>query len=182
MLPLWSDMAINMTTDGDQRSYHYMFADQKTSAVTHNIVQFGDFIDLNKSQHLKLESPWKFSEKSGVKFSLSQPTWNLGKQLTDFNMISGVTDFKYQNSTNLQMLFFYPDSDGTKHTLIEAGTPMYHFLPLSDRPVKIVKHLISKEEWTSMGNAVVKFNNSYKVRKTRTDEQESKCPFHRMFK
>jgi hypothetical protein len=182
MIPLWSDVAINLTRDNEQRSYRYMFADQVSNAVHHHSIQYGNFIDADRIQHLKLGSPWKLREKSGVKFSLNQPTWNLGNHMADFSVIPGVTDFKYQDSTNIQMMFYYPESNGTKQLLIEAGTPMYHVIPLSDRPIKIVKHLVSKEEWESSGNSAIKFNNSYKVRKTRMDNQESKCPFGRMFK
>lgn len=182
MIPLWSDLAINLTKDNEQRYYRYMFADHASNAVHHNNIQFENFINPERTQHLKLGSPWKLREKTGVKFSLSQPTWNLGQQLPDFNVIPGVSDFKYQNSTNIQMLFYYPEQDTTKNLLIEAGTPMYHVIPLSDRPVKIVKHLIAKEEWEMMGNAPIKFNNSYKHRKNKMDNQESKCPFHGWFK
>jgi hypothetical protein len=145
-------------------------------------MQYGNFIDTNEIQHLKLVSPWKFKEKSGVMFNLSQPTWHLGNHVRDFCILPGVTDFKYQTATNIQMLGYYPETDGTKQILIEAGTPLYHVTPLSDKKVIIKKHLVTEAEWESMGNSAIKFNNSYKVRKERMDNAESKCPFSRMFK
>jgi hypothetical protein len=182
ILPLWSDVAINLTKDADQRYYRYHFANQRSVIEHHSSIQYGKFIDTNEIQHLKLVSPWKFKEKTGTMFNLSQPTWHLGTHVKDFCIIPGVTDFKYQNSTNIQMLGYYPETDGTRHILIEAGTPMYHATPLSDKRVVIKKHLISESEWQLMGNAAIKFNNSYKARKDRMDNVESKCPFSRMFK
>jgi len=182
ILPLWSDLAINVMSTGDDRRYSYMFADQESTANHHNPEQFGNFVDPSKLQHLKLGSPWKFKEKSGVTFSLNQPTWNLQNHIVDFTIIPGLSDFKYQNSTNIQMLLHYPPSNTTKHLLIEAGTPMYHIIPMSDKKVTIKKHLVSREEWDSMGNALIKFSGSYKARKDKMNDSESKCPFSRMFK
>lgn len=174
IIPLWSDLAINIINNDGFPVIKWAFCDADSKAQIHSAVQFKGFVSTERLQHLKIITPWQFKEKHGVKFVFFQPAWAHQKLSSHFSSISGITDFKYQTSTNIQMLINYPKEIKTDSILIEAGTPLYQFLPMSDRPLKFHFHLINEQLYNSI-NIPDKFSNMYFHRKKLI---EKKCPFH----
>jgi len=126
---------------------------------------------------IKLMSPWRFQEKTGVSFSWNQPTWNLYKNITDVVVVPAVTNFKHQTGTHINV-FINKNSDPFT---IEGGTPMVHLIPLSDKRIKIKNHLISLEEFDKKGIpeefSRILPNRYTRYQKASNKDKTSKCPF-----
>jgi hypothetical protein len=174
-IPLWSDISIEMELIADQKIWRYKFADKKSWLDSHDQQQYNGIVDYSKYQQLKFNPPWFLEEKSGVKFMMSQHTWNIVEESSNFTVLPGIIDFKYQSSVNISTMVRYPEV-GLLSMMFEAGTPLVHLTPLTDKRVEIKTHLISATEFERK-HPMTKFVDNYKERKTRIDEQESKCPF-----
>jgi hypothetical protein len=177
IIPLWSDLAITLRNDGGYTSYNYQFSDNESIADTHPNSQFAGFYNVKEMQHLKLVTPWKLRESSGINFSMTQPVWNMQDYNKHITILPGITDFKYQDSVNIQMLINYPELNNKLELILPAGLPVCQLVPLTDRPVKIKRHLIDKIKYQAMGNRAFKFNGNYMFRKKLIDSNDSKCPF-----
>jgi hypothetical protein len=176
IIPLWSDLALTLKNTEGAGSYGYQFADNTSVIEAHPTKQYEGFTDKHTLQHLKLVTPWRLREKTGVKFVCMQPTWSLQNLNSDITILPGISDFKYQDSTNIQMLVRYPTYNLTTSLLINVGTPMVHMIPMSDRPIKITTHLVDRVKYNDMGNSGVTFSGAYLQRKKMIDQQPT-CPF-----
>jgi len=171
MLPLWSDLSIQMTSNG---MYSWRYADGESSCTIHRPEQLGSLLEEAKVEHMKITSPWIFSCNEDVQWYFTQPIWN-HDAASNFCIPSGVLSFKYQGTTNINMLIRKQDTMFT----INQGTPMAHMVPLSDRPIKIKNHLLTGEEYFRKDrfSRPLHFENSYYKRIKILKEKESKCPF-----
>jgi hypothetical protein len=121
--------------------------------------------------HIKLTSPWFFEEKQGIKFSWNPCMWNGTHHKADMHILSGVVDYKYQHTTNVNAFI--------KHGSIvklDAGEPLVHLIPLSDKKVKVRNHLLTDAEFSkrfAIEMQASNYNNPRNVKKPK----ESKCPF-----
>lgn len=174
-IPFWSDLAITIEKDNDRCNIKWQFSDVNSHIESHSPLQFQGFVDPNILHHLKIIVPWQLKEKTGVKFALFQPTWALKSNNNFLNMISGISDFKFQSSVNIQVFAKYPKHDEKYELLLSAGTPLYQIVALSDRPIKIIRHLIDEKIYNNKFIAD-KFSNMYFHRKKLI---ENKCPFHK---
>ena len=170
-IPLWSELVIETSADG---SIKYQWAlDQSSDIVSHSAVQMGNNFD--DMIHLKLQSPWLFNEKSGVNFVWSEPSWNLLPTKSNIRVLPGVTNYKYQADTNINI--FIPRTNNRIE--LEAGLPLVHLVPISDKNIEIVHHLIDKSEFIKMSNRIgsFKFRNSFRTMLKIKEDEPSKCPF-----
>jgi len=174
VIPLWSDLVIETKFDGDIR---YQFASGSPASIidSHNRLQFGNYFD--NLIHAKISSPWFLSEKTGIKFHFSNPVWNL-INVFDGNILPGIIDFKYQHQTNINM--FLPKVNQSYY--LEAGTPLVHLHPLTEKKVSIKIHCVSADEMTKIhqrSNNHFKFTGSFDTKKRIMDKSitERKCPF-----
>lgn len=181
MIPMWSDLGIELSNENNQLTYRYHFADNISSAQVHEYKQFQNFVNPNLFQQFKATAPWKIKTKENIDFVYVQPTWNWQNSIKDVILLPGILNFKYQNVCNLQILVEYP-SVGTKFLLFPAGTPTCQLIPMSDRPIKIITHLIEKSKYDYLGNMTIKFNQSYKHYKNIIDKKEPQCPFTKLLK
>ena len=172
IIPFWADIKIEMHGDGKYYITGHNVPTVNINATTHPRWQTGNEIYQDCS-HLKIDSPWFFEEKSGVKFSWNACMWNNTSYLNDAHILSGVLDFKTQKSTNLNMFI----KNGSVVTL-NAGDPMVHLIPISDKKIKIHNHLISDEEFGKKWRIEV-FANDYFVTRVKKmkNEEPKKCPF-----
>lgn len=138
--PLWSDLRVDIMPDGD---FRYQFADGLSRAQAHGPGQMVGNPILQTHTHLKLENPWFGKEVSGAKLLLLPPIWD-GFGVEDICIPHGVISFERYMSLNVNM-FFKRLTETTTYEL-NFGQPIAHFVPLSDRPVKLRYELISKEE------------------------------------
>jgi hypothetical protein len=129
------------------------------SAESHNSKQWGDY--LKSYHHLKLNSPWKIREKTGVNFLFTNCFWHDDefKPLT----VNGMVDYKYQHTTSVNLLIqknMFP-----KEFTIPAGKELAHVVPLSEADIKIQMHTVSQAEYSTFNPPVWTMNGQYYKRK-----------------
>jgi hypothetical protein len=170
VLPMWSDLAINLP-GGNDSSYTWQFADYKSSADVHGKEQHKGFLESNRYAHLKIYSPWSVKCKEDISFLSCNPFWN-NQQPEEIIITPGVSNFKYQHSTNAQL--FLVRGEQTKTLMIRHGNPLLMLFPLTERPVKIRHHLVTEEELKRIHIPIVSFvKNYFASKKVRS------CPYNR---
>jgi hypothetical protein len=173
VLASWTDIQIKTNHD----SYYLMMAKQ---AVNKNYPMFenhgrdqhsGIFDD---KLHMKLYSPWYLKQNKKCNFALMPAVWHDPVNWQNFTILPGVLDFKYQHSTNINLFL----ERNRERIFIEAGTPLYHIVPLTDDPVEFKCHLVSTEELNKIYHSKYgSFNGAYKNAKRHENEKEKSCPF-----
>lgn len=165
--PLWSDVRVDVIPDG---GFRYQFADGVSSARDHFPAQMPGNPFSQTHTHLKLESPWFGKETSGVKFLLLPPVWD-GFGVEDVFVPHGVVTFGRSLGLNVN-LFFKRTPEITTYEL-NFGQPIAHFVPLSDRPVKLNYELISQEELARMASR----NGMHFFFENRLKKASKLCPY-----
>lgn len=169
-LPLWSELQIEI----DERNlYNWQFADMETVAHPHHAnIQAPGF--LSDYGHIKIISPWLFKTKEEISWVWSHPVYNFPDS-NDIVSMPAVVNYKWQRSTNLNV---FVNLKQPKKITLKPGQTMALMTPMSDRKVKVVRHLVSKEEFEQLftGNRVFTFYNTYNSRKNLV-EKFKECPF-----
>ena len=142
LLPLWSDLFLEIGKAGTE-NYRWQYSDRKSDIQVHPARDWGDEFPTTKYQHLKLDSPWFFECEEDIRFLATSPEWQFDT-LDGIHILSGVLGFNAQGTTNINM-FARRDAEVRKK-IIPCGTPIYQFIPLTDRKVVLKTHLISKNE------------------------------------
>jgi hypothetical protein len=158
VLPLWSDLHVDVAAHGDPQ-FLYQFADRISEAEPHGAEQWGDFADPNKIQHLKLISPWSIRCNKKVDFLAIEPTWNMFSSLPGVRVPPGVVNFFWQTTSNINLLLTKNPSP-TLYRL-PVGTPLLHYVPLTERVVQLKLHLVTDSELKKVKSAPVSFLRSY---------------------
>lgn len=143
-IPLWTDFSVK--TNESSKSAEWLCADRNTTVQAHDLAQFGSYLNRNKFIHLKIVAPWLLSCKEEIKFVFSGNNWSLDTP-QDLVIPNGVTNFKYQNSVNINMLLFFRGSQILK---LNANSPLIHMFPMTEREVKIKINLVSEEEYSKI--------------------------------
>jgi hypothetical protein len=172
IIPLWTDVIFEPKQAANRESALAMVTPPFTYQ-THDRKQYTGLFD--NSIHLKLNSPWKLVEKSGVKFSWQAPVYNLHKNIQQFTILPGIVTYDYQTITHVNM-FINAESD---RFILNAGTPMVHMIPLTDKKVVYKHHLVDEDEWTKIG-IPYEFSKILPGRYNRyvaESKKTSKCPF-----
>jgi hypothetical protein len=165
-LPLWSEIEILIAESGD---FSLQYADRTSRAETHSATQYAGFLEGTNYKHLKLASPWLFKCKEDINWMYSLPTYNL-KSFDDFVMLPGLLNFSKQPETNIQLLV---NTAKPKIIAMPFQTP-FLLTPMSDKKVRITRHLVSKEEFTSMDEVGLP---STFIGKYKTHAKVKKCPY-----
>lgn len=173
-IPLWSDLLFKINSN--ESFTNWQFSDKVTHASSHPKEQMEGFMSDSEFAHLKIESPWLFRCKEEVSWVWTQPMWNF-KTPFDILIPPAIVDYKYNNSTNVNMLIRLTED---KEILLPAGLPMANLFPMTEKDVVIHKHLISKDEHSMLHDVTYPstFVNKYKNAKKILQRKESKCPFH----
>jgi hypothetical protein len=174
IMPFWTDAIVFMEPQGSGK-FGWQSAHDSTDVVVHPIEQRGDYLPESKYLHIKIFSPWYFSSNSDIKWGWNQPSWNF-KELDQYWVLPGVLDYKYQHTTHIN-LALARDPRERKRIFINAGQPLVHLLPMTEKEVVVHNHLVSKDEMAKLKNVNVnrfKFNNLYKEGKKFT----TKCPIN----
>lgn len=177
ILPLWSEAVIKVggQTGHSKQDYSYQFADSTSEMGHHSVEESNDVYPCSQYQHLKITSPWVFVCDEDVSFMQIQPTWNFSNP-DELFMPPGVLSFKYQSATNINM-FYKRQAQDAVHTL-EFGQPLLHYVPLTERKVRLELHLVSDETLRKINskNTRLSFFGKYRPKKAALDERG--CPFH----
>ncbi len=175
IIPLWSDLFVEIYKDENhQGGYNYQFADQISSAVHHNREQFVDF--LPGSVHLKIHNPWLITCDEEVNFLIMAPFWNHPNN-TNLVICPGMVEFKYQVHCHINTFFLF---NGDRSTFtIEAGSPITQIIPITERPVVIKHHLLSRQEMLNLHHRTYSnsfFVHNYKRIKKIIQKEKLECP------
>jgi hypothetical protein len=128
-------------------------------AESHNSKQWGDY--LKNYYHVKLISPWRIKEKTGVQFLYTNCFWHDD----EFKpiVVNGSVEYKYQTTTSVNMLV--PKALYPKDLIIPAGKPLAQIIPMSEKSVEIKMHTVTKYEYLKIGAHSFAFNGQYFKRK-----------------
>lgn len=169
IIPMWSDLDIGVGPKGTG-GWRYQYADEGSSLVTHDPAQWGGLRDPRDIFHAKLTSPWHIRAKDDTRFIQMAPTYNLPASLRGMEFMPGNIEFKHQTATHMILLFDRPDGDQEIVYKLPLGMPIAHFIPLTEKKVKIKTHLVDEKEMRKIEITRVGFIDSYgKVKK---------CPFN----
>lgn len=109
----------------------------------HSPSQWGNNSLFKDYVHFKFLSPWRFVEKTGVRWLFINPYWH--DPNIKYHVPPGMLEYKYQHATNVNM--FLPKNSFPKNLTIPVGTPLAHIIPMSDKDVVIHTHEISEDEY-----------------------------------
>ena len=157
IIPMWSDLAIEMRETS--YNYHIALSTSGDDLVTHPVQQHGD--SFKNLVHIKMNSPWIFEEKTGVEFLFAGCPWSTLPLIPKMHVVHGVVNYKYQTSVNINTFWL---TDNTPYTVeMEAGMPLAHVIPLSDKNAVPHIHVISEGEYKNKarGGIATKFAGSY---------------------
>ena len=159
ILPLWSDLIVDVNKEG----YFYVFADKKSFSQEHNPKQHGN--SFNNFHHMKIISPWYVVEKSGIKFAFLEPTWDWAKERHSLRILPAVVSYDLQSATNINI--FLEKKEKEYRVQIDAGEPIVHLIPLTDKKVNLKTHIVDQAEYDliSTRNPPTKFVGSFEVYK-----------------
>lgn len=175
MIPLWSDLAITTVADGRWGTQWSDTSQFSSNILQHPPVQFGEMSP--NDIHIKIVSPWIMSEKTGVNFLFTAPTWNNPNPF--LRALPGVMNYKYQHSTNINLLAVKADAS----TILKHGEPLIHLIPMCDDRITVKTHLIDQREFERLSvrtAGTFTFKNLYQSRKKINDSEGKKCPFHNL--
>ena len=109
---------------------------------THSSKQWLDSY-LTGFYHVKLLSPWKIKEKTGVNFLYTNCFWH-DDTFKPF-VVNGVVDYKYQHTTSVNMLI--PKTIFPKEVNIPLNKELAHVIPMSEKDIDIKMHTVTQEEF-----------------------------------
>lgn len=153
MLPMWCDIRVNVSKEG---GIHPMVPSQRFSVEQHPPEQHAGF--LSSFQNLKLKAPWHVREKTGAKFLGLHPVWNYPVPV-EYTVPTGILDFKYQNSIHVNTMVEIREEKYSYN--LNIGDPVYHLIPLSEKPVKIHLHQVTEAELRKLDYAHFSFFGVY---------------------
>lgn len=170
IIPLWSDLAIQTDPSG---SYRWKFSDETSEIDVHDFKTQAPNL-LPNYGHLKLVSPWLFKTNENIKWVWSHPIYSFPNS-NDVVTFPAVVSYKHQHTTNINLMV---NTTKSQIILIGQGQPMCHITPMSDRKVKIVRHLVSQKEYKRINSLTtqISFFKKYQTIIKRT-EQFKTCPF-----
>jgi len=187
IIPLWSDAKLGYAPipNGYTTTIQPVtqFSDQLTKCQIHEQKQIGkDFMPDNLYAHFKIFSPWVFECSENIDWLWLQPTYNF-KEPDSITVLPGVLDFKYNSNVFINFSIRKTSPSNSPNLLsLEAGQPLVHLVPITDKEVIVRNHIVTVDQWNkiSQKNNRVFFSNNHNKKRKLLQEQEvlkSKCPF-----
>lgn len=114
--------------------------------------------------NVKMIIPWKFISNKSFMCMFSPAVYHLDNDVRENVIIpSGLVDYKYVHSTNINMLVKLQKEQKVIH--IKAGTPLVYITPMTTEPVELVLKNVDQLEWEGLENQTVSFKSIYKFLK-----------------
>jgi hypothetical protein len=186
ILPLWTDTQLGYASVSNGYTNNVQpitqFSDQLTTGQIHDQKQIGnDFMPDESYLHFKIFSPWVFECSEDIDWLWTQPTYNF-KYPDKIIILPGILEFKYNSNVFINCSIRKLDENKTPTLLkLEAGQPLVHLTPITDKEIIVRNHLVTPEVWNqkfAKNNRVFFFNNHNKKRNfLKNQEDTSKCPF-----
>lgn len=187
IIPLWTDANLGYATVSNGYTNNIQlvtqFSDGFTKGQVHEQKQIGnEFMPEETYTHFKIFSPWVFECSEDIDWLWSQPTYNF-KYPDQLIILPGALEFKYNSNVFINCSIRKLNETRTPTMLqLEAGQPLVHLIPITDREVVVRNHLVNLEEWNRISqknNRAFFFNNHNKKRNflKKQEENKNKCPF-----
>lgn len=136
VIPVWCDMFVDHANG-------VVKTEPEEMADGHPSWQWGNHSLFKGYHHLKISSPWRFREKTGAKFMMTNSFWN--DPQTNYFVPNGILDFKYQTTTNINIWIPKNKFGGSGKFLLEAGNPLVQIIPLEDKEIVIHMQEVSDD-------------------------------------
>ena len=91
-----------------------------------------------------------FIDNKKIDIIWQQPSYNLIKHFHKLHILPGVVNYKYQSGTNINLMM----APNTRIEL-EAGTPLAHLIPMTEKNVQVKCHLVDNNEYYNLSNRTV---------------------------
>jgi hypothetical protein len=168
IIPCWEDIIINTT----ETEIRLGSASNSVKSEQHAYRQRYGY--LKNFHHTKIISPWLFKCKHDINFSWQKPMYNFENPI-DFILMDGVVSYKYQNATNINLLF----RKTPKTVKLDFLQPLVLITPHTEKRLIFKNHLVPEQQIQQYSDRVIKYINIYNTIKKLTDEKDrKKCPFH----
>jgi hypothetical protein len=182
ILPIWTDVAFQTSNDGQWRA---RVADGNTRIDPHDPQQILNFYE--NHYFFKIRSPWILGSSSDIKYSFNFPFYchsEPAKFIVPYGIIpnnipipKGIkSNVKYITTTNIFLLV----KAGYNEILINAGLPLLHIIPLTDKPINFKTEVLTDNEYKKYGGNIPSTTfSSIGLKRFKTlKEKEKKCPFN----
>lgn len=138
IIPMWTDAQIGyvQANNGYTNTTQFVtqFSDGATKCQVHEQKQIGNnFMPDQTYANFKIFSPWVFDCDEDIDWLWTQPAYNF-KYPDELILLPGALEFKYNSNVfiNLGMRKLNENKE-PKCINIEAGQPLVHLIPLTDR-------------------------------------------------
>jgi len=153
VLPLWTD--IQITAAANPLACKLNVADQDVNRF--RFIMPGTtgrlFTDTSLA-HLKIVPPWFFRCSEEVQFYFSGAFYHLNDP--NFLVCPGLVDYVHQLTPTLQT--FIHTHGGATALELQAGTPLAHIIPLTERPVRLEVHHVTADAFAALGEEEKQMN------------------------
>lgn len=139
IMPLWSDLAIK--TSPSLANTRAVFSDARSKIDLHHNDQAPNFYD--DHYFMKITNPWIMRVKADIKIALLDPFYmnnNTRPYKIPYGMYEPINNIFVAN-----IFLFVPKKEN--NFIINSGTPMYHVLPITERPIKLNNHIVDGNEY-----------------------------------
>lgn len=170
--PLWQDLMIEVSAQ--EKMYWWYAADGVTANIdSHKSEQWDTFVSPDDFAHMKLNSPWLIKTKEDVHWQTMPCYWNERMQ-PNYHVVPGIINTKFVHNMNVNIFMRYNPS---RKFMISHGTPIDHYMPLTDRPIKIKHHFVSQQEYRRIDAHKYMFIGPHNSEVADDRKKKSKCPF-----
>ena len=137
-MPLWTSCEIIVDDRVNDQGYSTSCADGSEIA-SHDPSQGGNFLTSNSLIHFKFDSPWLgySTKKRDLLWDWAPATWNNPALLNKLMIPTAFRNFRGGTSTNIHS---FMDSSKRDVLYLEAGVPMIHMTPMTDKKVEVKCH------------------------------------------
>lgn len=150
ILPMWSDLSIKYSNE----KWSYIFSDETSKLDFHDNEQMPGFY----SDHwfFKITSPWLLVSDNDIKYTATDAFY-LNSKDRNYILPSGINEIINKVCfTNIFLFCKKSDKHLEDIVFINAGTPIHHIIPLTERKVVIKNEVVSASEYkklsTRLGN------------------------------
>lgn len=187
-IPSWFELNITVPRIGETPEWSWSSSNMDVDTDHSHVQRQFEGFSGSHGHNIKIMSPWACRTKEEIYFTWSEPLWNMVDYKNTVSILPAVVNFKYNHATEINL--YVEQKNEPQECTIPAINPLVILHPLTERPIKLVHHLVSKDDWfrlfgidklimrkTSQDSSQI-YNNKKKLYQ-KIEEREEKCPFHR---
>ncbi len=186
VIPSWFEFELSVAPIGGFPEWEWRSSNSDLdTSHSHVQLQFMGFAGQH-GHNIKIVSPWALRTKEEVYFTWTEPLWNMVDYKNTIKILPAVVNYKYNHASEINL--FIEQKDFPQRCTIPALNPLVIMHPLTERPIKLVHHNVTKDEYarlfgidkmimrdTSHDSSQI-YNRKKKLHQ-KIEERESGCPF-----